>query len=486
MTEKLIFELSQDGRRGYTLPQAELAEREPEELIPERFLRKGKIGLPQVSESQIARHFCGLAQKNFGVDLGFYPLGSCTMKYNPKINEKLVRLPRFLFLHPYQDVQDAQGILEILYQMEQLLCKVSGMHRVSLQPAAGAHGELTALLMAKAFFEEKKETRDKVLVPDSAHGTNPSSSHLTGFKSIEVKSNESGTIDLDDLKAKVDENAAVMMVTNPNTLGLFEKDILAIAEIIHQAGALLYLDGANLNAFLGRVRPADFGVDLMHFNLHKTFSSPHGGGGPGSGPVGASEKLSAYLPVPMVERSGEGYFLDYTREHSIGKVRSFYGNIDVILKAYCYLRILGEEGLKEVSTNAVLNANYLRERLKKTFEVPYSQERSLHEFVISLKEVKSKTGVTAGDIAKRLLDFGFHPPTMYFPLIVAEALMIEPTETESKETLDEFVAAMEQIYQEAREKPEYVKEAPHNLPIRRLDEVKAARELKVRWQESGD
>ena len=355
------------------------------------------------------------------------------------------------------------------------------MHRVSLQPAAGAHGELTALLMAKAFFEEKKEIRDKVLVPDSAHGTNPSSSHLTGFKSIEVKSNESGTIDLDDLKAKVDENVAVMMVTNPNTLGLFEKDILAIAEILHQAGALLYLDGANLNAFLGRVRPADFGVDLMHFNLHKTFSSPHGGGGPGSGPVGASEKLSAYLPVPMVERSGEGYFLDYNREHSIGKVRSFYGNIDVILKAYCYLRILGEEGLKEVSTNAVLNANYLRERLKKTFEVPYSQERSLHEFVISLKEMKSKTGVTAGDMAKRLLDFGYHAPTMYFPLIVAEALMIEPTETEPKETLDEFVLAMEQIYQEAREKPEYVKEAPHNLPIRRLDEVKAARELKVRW-----
>jgi len=408
------------------------------------------------------------------------------MKYNPKINEDIANLPGFTRIHPYQPEVSVQGTLQIIYEMEKLLCEISGMDRVSLQPAAGAHGELTSLMMIKAYYEDKKEERDTVLIPDSAHGTNPASSHLCGFRTVVVKSNKDGGIDLDDLMGKMSERVAALMLTIPNTLGLFERNILEVSRIIDDRGGFLYLDGANLNALLGIVKPSDLGIDIMHFNLHKTFSTPHGGGGPGSGPVGVKRTLAAYLPVPTVEKDKKGYYLDYDRARSIGKVRSFHGNIGVIIKAYCYLRFLGREGLKKVSQNAVLNANYLMSKLKRYFYLPYDQP-CMHEFVLSAEDQKMKD-VRTLDIAKRLLDFGFHPPTIYFPLIVKEALMIEPTETESKETLDEFASSMIQIKKEIEEDPSLFKEAPHNLSIGRLDEVKAAKELNLRWEEkkSGD
>ena len=486
MREPLMFEKSRPGRRGCSLPECDVPKESLEKLIPEKYLRQGSLGLPQVSEPDVVRHFVRLSQQNMGIDTHFYPLGSCTMKYNPKVNEDIAQLPGFTRVHPYQPKASAQGTLRTLYEMEKLLCEISGMDRVSLQPAAGAHGELTSLMMIRAYYKDKKEHRDTVLVPDSAHGTNPSSSHLCGFRVIEVKSNKDGGIDLDDLMGKMSERVAALMITLPNTLGLFERNILEVAQIVHEREGFLYLDGANLNALLAIVKPSEMGIDIMHFNLHKTFSTPHGGGGPGSGPVGVKEKLAVYLPVPMVEKDKKGYYLDYDRARSIGKVRSFYGNIEVIIKAYCYLRSLGKEGLKQISHNAVLNANYLMERLKKYFYLPYDQP-CMHEFVLSVQNKKMKD-VRALDIAKRLLDFGFHPPTIYFPLIVKEALMIEPTETESKETLDEFVSSMIQIRKEIEEDPSLVKEAPHNLSIGRLDEVKAAKELKLRWEEkeSGD
>ena len=442
--------------------------------------------MPQVSEPDVVRHFTRLSQQNIGIDANFYPLGSCTMKYNPKVNEDIAQLPGFARIHPYQPQVGVQGTLQLLYQMEKLLRELSGMDRVSLQPAAGAHGELTSLMMIKAYYENKKEERDTILMPDSAHGTNAASSDFCGFRIIEIKSNEDGVIDLDDLKGKMSQKVAALMLTIPNTLGLFEKGILQIARIVHNKEGFLYLDGANLNALLGIVRPSDLGIDIMHFNLHKTFSTPHGGGGPGSGPVGVKRTLAAYLPVPTVEKNSKGYYLDYNRARSIGKVRSFHGNIGVIIKAYCYLRFLGREGLKKVSQNAVLNANYLMSKLKRYFYLPYDQP-CMHEFVLSAEDQKMKD-VRTLDIAKRLLDFGFHPPTIYFPLIVKEALMIEPTETESKETLDAFASAMIQIKKEIEEDPSLLKEAPHNLSIGRLDEVKAAKELNLRWEEkkSGD
>jgi glycine dehydrogenase subunit 2 len=486
MREPLIFEKSRPGRKGYSLPECDVDRRGVEKLIPKNYLRQGRLGLPQVSEPDVVRHFVRLSQQNIGIDTNFYPLGSCTMKYNPKINEDIAQLPGFTRIHPYQPEVSVQGTLQLLHQMEKLLGEISGMDRVSLQPAAGAHGELTSLMMIKAYYENKKEERDTILIPDSAHGTNAASSNFCGFRIIEIKSNKSGVIDLDDLKGKMSEKVAALMLTIPNTLGLFEKGILQIARIVHDRGGFLYLDGANLNALLGIVRPSDLGIDIMHFNLHKTFSTPHGGGGPGSGPVGAKRTLAAYLPVPIVEKNSKGYYLDYDRARSIGKVRSFYGNIGVIIRSYCYLRSLGKEGLKKISYNAVLNANYLMQRLKNYFYLPYD-EPCMHEFVLSGKDGKMK-GVRTLDIAKRLLDFGFHPPTIYFPLIVKEALMIEPTETESKETLDAFASAMIQIKKEIEEDPSAVKEAPHNLSIGRLDEVRASRELKLRWQEkkSGD
>jgi glycine dehydrogenase subunit 2 len=486
MREPLIFEKSRPGRRGCSLPECDLEKESLEKLIPKKHLRQGTLGLPQVSEPDVVRHFVRLSQQNMGVDTNFYPLGSCTMKYNPKINEDIANLPGFTRIHPYQPEVSVQGTLQIIYEMEKLLCEISGMDRVSLQPAAGAHGELTSLMMIKAYYEDRKEERDTVLIPDSAHGTNPASSHLCGFRTVVVKSNKDGGIDLDDLMGKMSERVAALMLTIPNTLGLFEPGILEIARIVHNKGGFLYLDGANLNALLGIVKPSDLGIDIMHFNLHKTFSTPHGGGGPGSGPVGVKRTLAAYLPVPTVEKNSKGYYLDYNRARSIGKVRSFYGNIGVIIRAYCYLRSLGKEGLKKISYNAVLNANYLMQRLKNYFYLPYD-EPCMHEFVLSGKDGKMK-GVRSLDIAKRLLDFGFHPPTIYFPLIVKEALMIEPTETECKETLDAFASAMIQIRKEIEENPSAVKEAPHNLSIGRLDEVKAAKELNLRWEEkkSGD
>ncbi len=486
MREPLIFEKSRPGRKGCLLPDCGGDKGNLEKLIPKKYLRQGGLGLPEVSEPDVVRHFVRLSQQNMGVDTNFYPLGSCTMKYNPKVNEDIAQLPGFIRAHPYQPQLSVQGTLQLLYEMEKLLCEISGMDRVSLQPAAGAHGELTSMMMIKAYYEDKKEQRDTVLVPDSAHGTNPASSHLCGFRTVEVKSNKDGEIDLDDLRDKMSEKVAALMLTLPSTLGLFERKILEAARIIHDRKGFLYLDGANLNALLGIVKPSDLGIDIMHFNLHKTFSTPHGGGGPGSGPVGVKGKLAAYLPIPTVEKDKKGYYLDYDRARSVGKVRSFYGNIEVIIKAYCYLRSLGKEGLKKISYNAVLNANYLMKKLKKHFHLPYDQP-CMHEFVLSGENEKIN-GVKSLDIAKRLLDFGFHPPTIYFPLIVKEALMIEPTETESKETLDEFVSRMIQIKEEIKEDPSLVKDAPHNLPIGRLDEVKAAKELRLRWEqkESGD
>jgi glycine dehydrogenase subunit 2 len=486
MRDPLIFEKSKPGRRGCSLPECDVAQENLEKLIPRKYLRQRSLGLPQVSEPDLVRHFMRLSQQNMGIDTNFYPLGSCTMKYNPKVNEDIANLPGFTRVHPYQSQAGVQGTLQLLYEMEKLLCEISGMDRVSLQPAAGAHGELTSLMMIKAYYEDKKEQKDTVLIPDSAHGTNPASSHLCGFRTVEVKSNQDGGIDLDDLKGKMSGRVAALMVTIPNTLGLFERNILEAAWIVHDGGGFLYLDGANLNALLGVVIPSDLGIDIMHFNLHKTFSTPHGGGGPGSGPVGVKGKLSAYLPVPTVEKDKKGYYLDYDRAGSIGKVRSFYGNIGVIIKAYCYLRSLGKEGLKKVSHNAVLNANYLMKRLKKFFYLPYDGP-CMHEFVLSGQDEKMND-VRAWDIVKRLLDFGFHPPTIYFPLIVKEALMIEPTETESRETLDAFVSSMIQIRKEIEENPLVVKQAPHNLSVGRLDEVKAAKDLKLRWEEkeSGD
>jgi len=479
MREPLIFEKSRPGRRGCSLPECDVDKENPEKLIPKKYLRQGTLGLPEVSEPDVVRHFVRLSQQNMGIDTHFYPLGSCTMKYNPKVNEDIANLPGFTRVHPYQPQVSVQGTLQLLYDMEKLLCEISGMDRVSLQPAAGAHGELTSLMMIKAYYEDKKEHRDTVLVPDSAHGTNPASSHLCGFRTVVVKSNKNGRIDLEDLKGKMSERVAVLMLTIPNTLGLFERNILEAAKIVHDREGFLYLDGANLNALLGIVRPSDLGIDIMHFNLHKTFSAPHGGGGPGSGPVGVKGRLAAYLPVPTIKKDKKGYYLDYDRARSIGKVRSFHGNIGVIIKAYCYLRFLGREGLKKVSQNAVLNANYLMSKLKRYFYLPYDQP-CMHEFVLSAEDQKMKD-VRTLDIAKRLLDFGFHPPTIYFPLIVKEALMIEPTETECKETLDAFASAMIQIKKEIEEDPSLFKEAPHNLSIGRLDEVRASREPKLRW-----
>jgi glycine dehydrogenase subunit 2 len=477
---KLIFEHSRTGRRGFTLPPSDVPERKAQDAIPAELLRKDELELPEVGELDIVRHYTNLSRRNVGVDTVFYPLGSCTMKYSPKVNETAAANPRFTNLHPYQPDDLAQGMLEMLYNTQEYLKEISGMSAVSLQPAAGAHGELTSLLVMKAFLDDKRPGRMKVLIPDSAHGTNPSSSIFAGFETVQVKSNERGLVDLEDLEKNVDEKTAALMLTNPNTLGLFDDQVQKIAEILHEKGALLYLDGANLNAIMGIARPADFGVDAMHFNLHKSFSTPHGGGGPGSGPVGVVKELAPYLPVPVVAKKGDKFCLDYSIPKSIGRCRSFYGNVGVIVRAYVYLRMLGKEGIPRVAHHAVINANYLAARLKKYFLLPYDR-LCMHECVFSGNWQK-KYGVKTLDIAKRLLDLGFHPPTVYFPLIVPEAIMIEPTENESKETLDAFADAMIQIAKEAQENPQLVTSAPQTTPVKRLDEVKAAKEPYVRWR----
>jgi len=475
---KLIFEKSKSGRIGYTLPQ--LSEKEKVALnIPEKLLRVKEPELPELSEVDVVRHFIHLSTLNYHVDKGFYPLGSCTMKYNPKINDYVASLPGFTDIHPLQPEKTVQGALRLMKELEQYLAEISGMDAVSLQPAAGAHGEFTGIKIIRKYHETQGNPRKYVLIPDSAHGTNPASVTLSGYIAKTIKSNENGRINLEELKTNLNEEVAAFMITNPNTLGLFEVDIMKIAEMVHSVGALMYLDGANMNAFMGQIRPGDTGFDVMHFNLHKTFSTPHGGGGPGSGPVGVKKFLEPYLPVPRIIEKDRKLTLSYDFPLSIGKIHSFYGNFLVMIKAYTYIRILGKEHIRRVSEDAVINANYLRVKLEKHYELPY-KSTCMHEFVLSGKFLK-KYGIRTLDVAKRLLDYGFHAPTIYFPLIVPEALMIEPTETESKETLDAFADAMIKIKEEAMNNPELLHEAPHNTPVRRLNDALAAKQLKVKW-----
>lgn len=482
MTEKLIFEQGSEGRKGYSLPPCDVPERKLADLIPEEFLRENDPELPEVSEIETVRHFTKLSTFNHGVDTGFYPLGSCTMKYNPKITEELARLEGFARLHPYQPEDTVQGALELMYNLGEDLAKIAGMDKTTLQPAAGAHGEMTGMMIIRAYHQHRGDSkRTKVIVPDTAHGTNPATAAMVGFKAVKVDSNSEGEVNIEALKKLVDEETAALMLTNPNTLGLFEKNILEIADIVHEAGGLLYYDGANANAIMGYARPGDMGFDVIHFNLHKTFSTPHGGGGPGSGPVAVKEFLAPYLPKPVIEKSGEGnYYFNYDLPHSIGKVKSFYGNFGVMVKAYAYIKALGAEGLKEVSENAVLNANYLRAKLRDVYHIPYDRICK-HEFIVTSKYLK-EYGVKTLDVAKRLLDYGYHPPTIYFPLIVEETMMIEPTETETKETLDEFVETLKTIAEESKNDPQLVKEAPHDTVVRRLDETTAARNPVIRWE----
>ncbi len=470
----LIFERSREGRYAYSLPQSDIKTDSVESILDDKFIRKNKAEFPEVAELDLVRHYTELSNKNFGVDSGFYPLGSCTMKYNPKINEKIARIPGFAESHPLQEEEQVQGSLEIVYSLQEELKEITGMDEVTLQPAAGAHGEWTALMIFKAYHLDNGEGhRDEVIVPDSAHGTNPASASFAGFKAVTVKSNERGEVDIEDLKRVVNENTAAIMLTNPNTLGIFEKNIMEIREIVHEAGGLLYYDGANLNAIMDKVRPGDMGFDAVHLNLHKTFTGPHGGGGPGSGPVGVKKELASYLPKPMVIKDGDTFKYDNDIKNSIGRVKPFYGNFGIYLRAYTYIRTMGAEGLREVSEAAVLNANYIKASLKDHYEIPYEQYCK-HEFVLSGSKQKEH-GVRTLDMAKRLLDFGVHPPTIYFPLNVEEGIMIEPTETESKETLDYFIDAMIQIAEEAKNDPDKVLEAPHSTIIDRLDETTAAR-----------
>ncbi len=481
MENKLIYELSRPGKRTYIPVKKDVSLKSKEELLPNEVLRKEKAYLPEVSELDVVRHYTNLSQLNMSVDTNFYPLGSCTMKYNPKILEYVTLNPQFKDIHPYYPEEFSQGALEILYKTAKFLERISGMDKVTFQPAAGAHGELTSLLIIRAYHTLKGNPRKKVIVPDSAHGTNPASSALAGYEVVEVKSNKRGMVDCEHLRELMDEDVAAIMLTNPNTLGIFEEDIRKIADIAHECGVLLHYDGANLNAILGKVRPGDMGFDTIQFNLHKTFATPHGGGGPGSGPVGVKAHLIDFLPVPQVEKNSAGeYFLNYDYPYSIGKVRAFYGNFLVVLKSYVYLRILGENGIFETSDAAVLNANYLLSLIRDYFDLQYD-ERYMHEFVISTKRYKNK-GIKALDVAKRLIDYGFHPPTIYFPLIVKEDLMIEPTETEDREIIESFAGALKKIVKEIEDNPDIVKSAPHTTPVRRLDEVWAAKHLILRYE----
>ncbi len=477
---KLIFEKSVPGRATSYLPPPAAGERPLSALLPEGALRARPPALPEVSELEIVRHFTELSHRTFSIDGNFYPLGSCTMKYNPKVNEKIAALPGFSRIHPLQPAETVQGMLEVLWSLERMLAEISGMDAVTLQPAAGAQGELTGILCIRAHHVESRQAqRTEVLVPDSAHGTNPATCTLSGYKTVSLRTDRQGGVDLDDLRAKLSVRTAAMMITNPSTLGLFEERIGEIADLVHKAGGCMYMDGANMNAIQGKARPGDFGIDIMHFNLHKTFSTPHGGGGPGSGPVACRQFLEPYLPVPRVVREGERFDLDFARSRSIGNVKSFWGNIGMHVRAYAYIRTHGPEGIRRNAENAVLNANYLLSLVRKAYRVAYDRP-CMHEFVLDGSPFK-KHGVRTLDIAKRLLDFDFHPPTIYFPLIVHEALMIEPAETENRETLEGFARALLAIAREARTEPEKVKAAPHTMPVRRLDEVRAAKQPVVRW-----
>jgi len=477
MREETLFDLSRAARKGLSLPEPDIPVRPLEKLLPGHALRKAPADLPELSEVDVVRHFTRLSTLNYHVDKGLYPLGSCTMKYNPKINEAASRHPRLAGLHPHAPDSVVQGALRLMYELAEYLANISGMSRVSLQPAAGAQGELAGMLIVRACHQARGDSRSRVIIPDSAHGTNPASVAIAGYEPVVLTSGADGLLDLAGLEKIVDEQTAAMMVTNPNTLGFFEKNMELAAKILHSKGALLYMDGANLNALLGRARPGDLGVDVLHFNLHKTFSTPHGGGGPGSGPVGVIKELEPFLPVPLLEKKTDGYFWSCDRPRSIGRLHGQMGNFGMMVRAYTYIRMHGAQGLKEVTDMAVLNANYIRKRLENTFELPYPGD-CLHECVFSGNSQKA-LGVRTLDIAKRLLDYGFHAPTIYFPLIVQEALMIEPTETESKASLDAFCEAMLAIDREARENPELPPAAPLTTPVGRLNEGKAARELNV-------
>jgi glycine dehydrogenase subunit 2 len=474
----LIFEKSRHGRRTWMLPEPD--GKPVEKLIPAKYLRKSPPRFPEVAELDVVRHYTRLSQKAFSIDTNFYPLGSCTMKYNPKVNEKIAAMPGFARLHPHQPDSEVQGALQLMHDLQGYLAEISGMDAVTLQPAAGAQGELTGILLIKAYHVERGQSqRLEVLIPDSAHGTNPATCTLAGFKAVSVKSNARGGVDLEDLKKKLSDKTAALMITNPSTLGLFEEQIVTIVKLMHDAGAQVYMDGANMNAIQGIARPGDFGVDVMHFNLHKTFSTPHGGGGPGSGPVACKKHLEPYLPVPRAVKKGEKYALDYDRPQSIGRVKQFFGNFGMHVRCYAYIRTHGPEGLRRNAENAVLNANYLKSKVAGRFKFPYDRP-CMHEFVIDGSPLR-KLGIQTLDVAKRLLDYGFHPPTIYFPLIVKDCLMIEPTESENRETLDQFAAALIKILDEAKTNPDLVHHAPHTMPVGRLDELKAAREPIVRY-----
>lgn len=478
---RTIFEKDSPGRKGYTLPANDVKV-ELNDCLPSEFLRKEPAGFPEVSELDVMRHFVELSHLNHFIEKGFYPLGSCTMKYNPKINETLVRNDGFLNLHPYQDSDTVQGALEILYELQRDLAEISGFAQVTLQPVAGAQGEFTGLKVISAYHKYKNNKKTKIIIPDSAHGTNPASVILAGYEVVEIKSDENGRVDIQALKEATTDDVAGFMLTNPNTLGLFESQIEEIAEIIHGVDGLIYMDGANFNALLGLVKPGEIGYDIMHYNLHKTFSTPHGGGGPGSGPIGVREDLIKFLPVPMVAKNETGFYFDYGHQKtSIGKVHSFFGNFLVNVRAFIYIKMLGAKGLRRVSENAIINANYLRKKLEDHYYIKYNQV-CMHEFIASGKWQKEKYGIRTLDIAKRILDKGFHAPTIYFPLIVSEAMMIEPTETESKETLDEFIAAMIEIAEECEKNPELLLNAPSNTPVKRVDDTLAVRELNVKFE----
>jgi glycine dehydrogenase subunit 2 len=476
--EPLAFELSRPGRAGWSLPA--LPAEAPEIPVEKELLRTEAPALPELSEVEVVRHFTRLSELNYGVDDGLFPLGSCTMKHNPRVNEAAARLPGFAQVHPLQPESTTQGALAVLHGLETLLAEITGMDAVSLQPAAGAHGELTGMMMIRALLESRGDARGVVLIPDSAHGTNPASAHFCGYRPEEIPSTSSGRVDVKALEERLGEDVAAIMLTNPNTLGVFEDEIARICSLCHRAGALVYCDGANMNAMLGLTRPGDQGIDVMHLNLHKTFTTPHGGGGPGSGPVAVRGELADYLPAPRVVLEEGVFRLRHDLPRSIGRVRSFHGNFGMVVRAYAYIREMGAEGLRRAAEGAILNANYLRARLSRTFALPYSTP-TLHEVVFSDRDIEKRTGVKALDLAKRLIDYGFHPPTVYFPLVVPGAIMVEPTETESREELDAFVEALLAVVREAETEPETVRTAPHRAPVRRLDEVGAARHPVLRW-----
>lgn len=478
--DKLIFEKSQPLRFAAAVGECDVPEKQLSTLIPKTLLRDKLPELPEVSEGDLVRHYTGLSNKNYGVDSGFYPLGSCTMKYNPKLNETMARLSKLANVHPNQSEDTIQGCLQLMYETDKALSEITGMQRVSLQPAAGAHGEMCGLMIIKSYHNERADfARKKILIPDTAHGTNPASAAIAGFDVVNIPSDENGLVDIESLKNLLNEEVAGLMLTNPNTLGLFDKNIKEISRMVHEAGGLLYYDGANANAILGISRPGDMGFDVVHLNLHKTFGTPHGGGGPGSGPVGVVKELEEFLPTPTIEKKGDKYYLEYDRPLSIGRIKSFFGNFGVVVKAYTYILSLGSDGLKNVAQTAVLNANYVQSKLKKYYDLPY-KNGCMHEVVFSGKK-QNEFGVSSMDIAKRLIDYGYHPPTMYFPLTVKEALMIEPTETESKETLDEFIEVMIKIADEVQTNADIVKSAPNNTLIARLDEKKAAKTLVLKY-----